>query len=59
MIRVGEAVILHHRSDGRSITAGKKATSKVTATYIDGSVRVTSGDTWKVKRINGVLNTCL
>ena len=59
MILKGEKVIIEHTSDGKNIIAGKKSFSKVDAIYINGNVRVTSGDVWKVKRINGVLHTRL
>lgn len=58
-MNIGETVVVQHRSDGNNIIPAKKIYSRVAAFYLDGRVRVTSGDVWKVKRINHMLHTCL
>lgn len=58
-MKKGEAVVVKHKSENGNIVPAKAVRSKVDAVYLDGTVRVTSGDVWKVKYVNHQLETCL
>lgn len=50
---VGDNILINHRSDGEGRFVGcTPEITKVTAVYLDGDVRVGSGDVYKAVRIS-------